>query len=178
VKGNKLKRKTHHASESRHGRDLPHGLASDGVAVPISAGDAVIRTQPEQAAHVQGNSAAAISSLATHWWRAMSKAQAMAAQGGSGSDAVRLLRYLTAMGDSLTTLGILVTDPVNEPYDAGMGLKVTTFETHNGTGRDIISETLRPQVTWGHQLIQLAEVIVTTFAVPTPREGQHGQDNN
>lgn len=177
MKGNKLKRKTHHVREGQHRRGLPHGLSDEGVVAPASADDAITRTQPVQAAHLQGSPAAVISSLATNWWRAMSRAQALVAQAGGDSDAVRLIRYLTAMGESLTSLEIVVTDPVNEPYDAGMGLKVVTFETHDGTGRDTISETLRPQVTWGRQLIQLAEVIVATFAEPTPREGQHGQDN-
>lgn len=177
MKGNKLKRKARHVREGQYRGNLPHGLSDEGVAAP--ADDAIARTRPVQTAHLQGSPAAAISSLATHWWRAMRRAQIMAAHQGSGdSDAVRLMRYLTAMGESLTSLGIVVTDPVNEPYDAGMGLKVVTFETHDGRGRDTISETLRPQVTWGRQLIQLAEVIVATFAEPTPREGQHGQDNN
>lgn len=178
MKGRRLKRKARRTEVLRHSPNrLPESAEDSGV-ISVQTGDVVGSKPPERTASTPGNPRTALSTLATLWWRAMNKAEMMATQDGQGPDMVRLVRYLTSMGESLKNLGIVVVDPVNQAYDPGMGLKVISFEARNGTSRDIISETLRPQVMWENQLIQLAEVIVTTFTETTAQEGQHGQDNN
>jgi hypothetical protein len=57
-------------------------------------------------------------------------------------------------------MGLTMNDWVNQPYDAGLPVKVLTFQPTPGLSRDTILEAVRPTVIWKDRLLQLGEVIV------------------
>ena len=66
----------------------------------------------------------------------------------------------------LKQMGLTINDWVNQPYDAGLPVKVLTFQPAPGVDRDIILETVRPTVMWRDRLVQLGEVVVGTPVNP------------
>ena len=69
----------------------------------------------------------------------------------------------------LKQMGLTMNDWVNQPYDAGLPVKVLTFQPTPGLDRDTILETVRPTVIWKDRLLQSGEVIVGT---PVVSEGE------
>ncbi len=103
----------------------------------------------------------ALSIIATNAWRARNK-MVDADNGETKEEMKRVYRHIEAQFDALSQIGIEVRDLRGRTYDAGMALKVISFEPQPGLSKDEIIETIKPTVTWNGQLIQMGEVIVGT----------------
>jgi hypothetical protein len=78
----------------------------------------------------------------------------------------RIHRHIEGALDMLKQMGLTINDWVNQPYDAGLPVKVLTFQPAPGVTRDTILETVRPTVMWRNRLVQTGEVVVGTPAGP------------
>ncbi len=104
---------------------------------------------------------AALANIATNAWRARNK-MIDTDNGETKEEMKRVYRHIEAQFDSLNQIGVEVRDFRGRPYDAGMALKVISFEPQPGLSRDEVMETIKPTVTWNGQLLQMGEVIVGT----------------
>jgi hypothetical protein len=107
----------------------------------------------------------AFGGLATQVWRAMGKT-VDPATGEPREEMRRVHRHIEGALDVLKQMGLTINDWVNQPYDAGLPVKVLTFQPAPGIERDTIIETVRPTVLWKNRLVQLGEVVVGTPAGP------------
>ncbi|MEV0612164.1 hypothetical protein AB0I81_02500 [Nonomuraea sp. NPDC050404] len=73
-----------------------------------------------------------------------------------------MTRYLEMAWDSLTQAGVRVQEHLNDPFDAGLALEVTSYQPAPGLDRDRVVETIRPSIYLNDQVIQRGEVIVGT----------------
>ena len=105
--------------------------------------------------------AAAFGGLATQVWRAYGKT-VDPATGQPREEMRRVHRLIEGALDVLKQMGLTINDWVNQPYDAGLPVKVLTFQPAPGVVRDTILETVRPTVMWKNRLVQLGEVVVGT----------------
>jgi len=113
---------------------------------------------------------AALGNLATQIWRARGRTLDPAT-GEPREDMRRVHRHVAGALEVLEELGVTLNDWVRQPYDAGLPVKVLTFQPTAGLTRDTILEAVRPTVVWKDRIVQLAEVIVGTPLAPeeTPR---------
>jgi hypothetical protein len=104
--------------------------------------------------------------LATGLWRIRQK---MVKPGtNEPSDDLRIaFRHLDSTWDLLIEEGIEIKDFANQPFNAGMMLKVISHEPTPGLRRDMIIETIKPTVFYKGEPIQIGEVIIGT-----PEAGQ------
>lgn len=105
--------------------------------------------------------ASAFGGLATQVWRAMGKTLDPAT-GEPREDMKRVHRHIEGALDVLKQMGLTINDWTNQPYDAGLPVKVLTFQPSPGVPRDTILETVRPTVMWKDRLVQIGEVVVGT----------------
>lgn len=103
----------------------------------------------------------ALTNIATNAWRARNK-MVDSDNGETKEEMKRVYRHIEAQFDSLNQIGVEVRDFRGRPYDAGMALKVISFEPQPGLSKDEVVETIKPTVTWNGQLLQMGEVIVGT----------------
>ena len=99
--------------------------------------------------------------IATNAWRARNKMVDQATE-EVREEMKRVYRHIEAQYDSLSQIGIEIRDVRGRSYDAGMALKVVSFEPQPGLSKDEIVETIKPTITWSGQMIQMGEVIVGT----------------
>jgi hypothetical protein len=74
----------------------------------------------------------------------------------------RAYRHLESVWDTLELAGVEIVDHTDQPFDAGMSLKVIAFEPMPGLEREQVIETIKPTVYIGDQLVQTGEVVVGT----------------
>ncbi len=101
----------------------------------------------------------ALSTIATNTWRARHRIM-NSDNGDAKEDMKRVVRHIDAVFDALSQIGVEVRDMQGRPYDAGMALKVISFEPTPGLSQEEVSETIKPTITWEGKLIQMGEVIV------------------
>lgn len=104
---------------------------------------------------------AALGVLATHVWRAIGKT-VDPATGEPREEMRRVHRHIEGALDVLKEMGLTIRDWADQPYDAGLPVKVLAFQPAPGVDRDTILETVRPTVMWRDRLVQLGEVVVGT----------------
>jgi len=103
----------------------------------------------------------AFGGLATQARRAMGKT-VDPATGEPREEMRRVHRHIEGALEVLKQMGLTINDWVNQPYDAGLPVKVLAFQPAPGVERDTILETVRPTVMWKNRLVQLGEVVVGT----------------
>jgi len=112
-----------------------------------------------------------MASLATQVWRARSRI-IDPATGEPREEMRRVHRHVQGALDSLTEMGLVINDWLNQPYDSGLPVKVLTFQPASDVQRDTVLEATRPTVIWKERLLQMGEVIVgipqSTEAPPPP----------
>jgi hypothetical protein len=111
---------------------------------------------------------AALCGLATQVWRAVGKT-VDPATGLPREEMKRVHRHIEGALDLLKQMGLTMNDWVKQPYDAGLPVKVLSFQPTPGLDRDTVVEAVRPTVLWKDRLLQLGEVIVGT---PVSSEGK------
>ncbi len=72
----------------------------------------------------------------------------------------RAYRHLESVWDALTQAGAEIMDYTNNPFDAGMSLKVIAYQPVPGLERERVIETIKPTVYFRGKQIQMGEVIV------------------
>jgi hypothetical protein len=110
----------------------------------------------------------ALGDLATQVWRARSRI-IDPATGEPREEMKRVHRHVEGALDVLKQLGLTLNDWVNQPYDAGLPVKVLAFQPTPGLARDTILEAVRPTVIWKDRLLQLGEVVVGIPVSPENR---------
>ena len=103
----------------------------------------------------------ALGGLATQVWRAFGKT-VDPATGQPREEMRRVHRHIEGALDMLKQMGLTMNDWVNQPYDAGLPVKVVSFQPTPGLERDTVIEAVRPTVIWKDRLLQLGEVVVGT----------------
>jgi hypothetical protein len=101
----------------------------------------------------------ALGDLATQVWRARGRI-IDPATGEPREEMKRVHRHIEGALDVLKQLGLTMNDWVNQPYDAGLPVKVLAFQPTPGLTRDTILEAVRPTVIWKDRLLQMGEVVV------------------
>lgn len=129
---------------------------------------APVATAPPPPAEDTEELAAALGGLATQVWRARSRV-IDPATGEPREEMRRVHRHIDGALDVLKQLGLTMNDWVNQPYDAGLPVKVLTFQPTPGLARDTILEAVRPTVIWKDRLLQLGEVVVGIPVSPEDR---------
>jgi hypothetical protein len=100
-----------------------------------------------------------LGALATQIWRAKNK-MVEAETGEPREEMKRVYRHIEGAFDVFAQMGVTLNDWRDQPYDAGLPVKVLGFHPTPGLSRDMILEVVRPTVIWKDRLLQLGEVIV------------------
>ncbi len=74
----------------------------------------------------------------------------------------RAYRHVESIWDALAQAGISIQDHADKPFDAGLSLKVVSYQPTPGLTRDRIIETIKPTIYFNDRHIQMGEVIVGT----------------
>jgi hypothetical protein len=72
----------------------------------------------------------------------------------------RPYRHLESVWDALAQAGVEIQDHTDKPFDAGMSLKVISYQPTPGLGRERVIETIKPTIYFKGIPIQMGEVIV------------------
>ncbi len=123
---------------------------------------------PQPGAEGSDEFSTALGGLATQVWRAIGKT-VDPATGEPREEMKRVHRHIEGALDLLKQMGLTMNDWVKQPYDAGLPVKVLSFQPTPGLDRDTVLEAVRPTVMWKDRLLQLGEVIVGT---PVGSEGK------
>ncbi len=97
--------------------------------------------------------------LATQVWRSRNRI-IDPATGEPREEMRRVHRHIEGAFEIFTEMGLSIKDWLNQPYDAGLPVKVLTFQPTPGIERDTVLEAVRPTVIWKDRLLQMGEVIV------------------
>ena len=104
----------------------------------------------------------AVANIATNAWRIKTKI-VDPDTGEAKEEMKRIYRHVEGILETLEELGVETIDPINEPYDSGMALKVISFEKTQGLTKEEIKETIKPSIIWQKNIfLQIGEVIVGT----------------
>ena len=80
-------------------------------------------------------------------------------------------RHLESIWDALKNAEIVIKEyPPGSPYDSGFALNVLAFQPTAGLGRETITETVKPSITYKGRPVQVGEVIVGTPEKPRKNE--------
>lgn len=102
-----------------------------------------------------------LTALATQVWRA--RVRIIDPETGEPREEMRRIhRHVEGAFEAFSQLGLTINDWVNQPYDAGLPVKVLTFQPTPDLQRDTVLEAVRPTVIWKDRLLQMGEVIVGT----------------
>lgn len=126
--------------------------AANAAATAASSGASVAETAPD-------GLMPALSALATHVWRAKNKL-VEPETGQPREEAKRVYRHIEGALETFAQIGLTLNDWMNQPYDAGLPLKVLSFQPTPGIQRDTVLEVVKPTVIWKDTLLQLGEVVV------------------
>ncbi len=107
----------------------------------------------------------AVAALATHIWRAQMRLLDPKT-GEPREETRRLYRHIEGALEAFTAMGVRLSDWLDQPYDAGLPVKVISFQPTPDVARDTVIEAVRPAVFWQDRLLQVGEVIVGI--PPTP----------
>ena len=97
--------------------------------------------------------------VATNIWRAKTKMVDPVTQEPK-EETRRLYRHVEGAMEGFAQMGLQINDLLNQPYDAGLPVKVLTYQPTPGVTRDTIIEVVRPSVLWKDRLLQVGEVVV------------------
>lgn len=101
----------------------------------------------------------AIASVMTNLWRARLKL-VDATTGEPKEETRRVHRHIEGALETFQQLGVTISELMNQPYDAGLPVKVLTFQPMPGIERDTIVEVVRPTIIWQDTLLQMGEIVV------------------
>jgi hypothetical protein len=100
-----------------------------------------------------------IAAIVTNLWRAKMK-MIEPGTGEPKEETRRIYRHIEGALETFGQLGLTITEMVNQPYDAGLPVKVLTFQPTPGLKRDTIVEVIRPTIIWQDTLLQMGEIVV------------------
>lgn len=110
----------------------------------------------------------AIASVMTNLWRARLKL-VDAVTGEPKEETRRVHRHIEGALETFQQLGVTITELMNQPYDAGLPVKVLTFQPMPGIERDTIVEVVRPTIIWQDTLLQMGEIVVGIHPESSPK---------
>lgn len=132
-----------------------------GIVSPRSGHELIDKTEvlPERPAK-------ALLAIATNAWRIrtrLSDSTTREPREEIGTDDLRkVMRYLDSMFESLSGIGMEVKDRTGEAFDYGLPEKVVAAQPQAGLSKEMVLETLRPTIFFGHQIAQQGEVVIGT----------------
>lgn len=107
-----------------------------------------------------------LAALATHVWRARGR-MVDPQTGEPREETRRLYRHIEGAMESFAAMGVRLSDWLGQPYDAGLPVKVISFQPMPEVAADTVIEAVRPAVFWQDRLLQMGEVIVGIPETPT-----------
>jgi len=109
---------------------------------------------------------ASIAVLATNIWRAQTRMLDPQTR-QPREETRRLYRHIEGAMEAFATMGVRLSDWMDQPYDAGLPVKVLSFQPTPELTRDTVIEAVRPAVFWQDRLLQVGEVIVGIPQTPS-----------
>jgi hypothetical protein len=138
----------------------PHRLPDDIMEIwEIVSRPEAMAQQRDQAALGTNEIHHLLANLATGLWR-MKRNMTKPATDEPLDEVRKAYRHLVSTWDLLVQEGIEIKDFTNEPFSAGMMLKVISHEPTNGLSRETIIETVKPTIFYRGEPIQIGEVII------------------
>ena len=138
-------------------QELRSAPPAQPVAVPLEAMPPVVPV-PAAASGLEELSGS-LAGLATQVWRARNRI--IDPETGEPREEMRRIhRHIEGAFDAFSQMGLTINDWTKQPYDAGLPVKVLTFQPTPDLQRDTVLEAVRPTVMWKDQLLQMGEVIV------------------
>lgn len=123
------------------------------------AGEAEANTGGEAQPAMEEVLGGPMADLVTHVWRAQSK-MLDPESGEPREETRRIYRHIEGAMDTFRQMGLRINDWLNQPYDAGLPVKVISFQPTPDLVRDTVIEAVRPAVFWQDRLLQVGEVVV------------------
>lgn len=108
-----------------------------------------------------------IASIVTNLWRAKVK-MVEPGTGEPKEETRRIYRHIEGALETFQQMGVTITEMTNQPYDAGLPVKVLAFQPSPGLKRDTILEVVRPTIIWRDTLLQMGEIVVGISAESSP----------
>lgn len=105
--------------------------------------------------------------IATNAWKARTRL-AGSGQSEQPPEFRRLERNIEAIIDSLAKLEVQAQDHTGVAFDFGLPIKVVASQPQPGITCDVVTETIRPTVTFRGKILQRGEVVIGT---PEGEEG-------
>jgi hypothetical protein len=102
-----------------------------------------------------------LAGLATQIWRARNRI-IDPETGEPREEMRRVYRHIEGALEMFSEMGLTMNDWLKQPYDAGLPVKVLTFQPTPDVQRDTVLEAVRPTIIWKDRLLQMGEVIVAT----------------
>lgn len=102
-----------------------------------------------------------LAEIGTGMWRLRQK-MTQADTGKPLEEMRRAYRHFESVWDTLEKDGVKIYDHTGEDFDAGKSLKVLAYQPTVGLSRERVTETIKPTIYAGDDLLQLGEVIVGT----------------
>lgn len=128
------------------------------VATPVQE-NAPVRVQVPAATEDLEALSGSLAALATQVWRA--RMRIIDPETGEPREEMRRIhRHIEGAFEAFSQLGLVINDWVKQPYDAGLPVKVLTFQPTPDLQRDTVLEAVRPTVIWKDRLLQMGEIIV------------------
>ncbi len=112
-----------------------------------------------EAAPIEETLGRPMADLVTHVWRAQSK-MVDHQTGEPREEMRRLYRHIEGAMETFRAMGLRISDWLGQPYDAGLPVKVISFQPTPDLVRDTVIEAVRPAVFWQDRLLQVGEVVV------------------
>lgn len=97
--------------------------------------------------------------VATHVWRAKFR-MVDPVTGEPKDETRRLYRHVEGAMEVFAQMGLMINDLINQRYDAGLPIKVLTFQPTPNLLHDTIIEVVRPSIIYQDRLLQMGEVVV------------------
>lgn len=138
----------------------------------LAPGDPALRNQSNDDDNVQSESKevmyidgtqliAVLVDVANNAWKARGRLVG-SGQGEQPPEFRRLERNIDAIIDSLATIEIVAQDHTGERFDFGLPIRVVASQPQPGIDRDVVTETIKPTVTFRGKILQRGEVVIAT----------------
>lgn len=107
------------------------------------------------------NWTSALAAVVTHAWKARMKL--VASDSGQPLEPTRRIYWhMESIFDAFQTMGLVVQDHTDEPFDYGLPWTVVTTQPTPGLIKEQVLETIKPTIYWNDRVIQIAEVVIAT----------------
>ena len=136
---------------------------------PVREGEMDLESGAKEVMYIDGAQLfSVLVEIATNAWKARTRLAGSGQSEQQPPEFRRLERNIEAIIDSLAKFEIKAQDHTGEAFDFGLPIKVVASQPQPGIARDVVTETIRPTVTFRGKILQRGEVVIAT---PASEEG-------